>query len=68
MIFLKQFLVFGAKFPYEAVQGGPQIFFLLVDALLRNFHFKFEGNPTVFVATMNKKLFFFALGALFGPF
>jgi len=26
MIFLEQFLGFGAKIPYEAVKGGPQNF------------------------------------------
>ena len=37
----------------------------MVDALIRNFHFKFEGIPTIFVATMKEKLLIFRFR---GPF
>ena len=37
---------------------------MMVVVLIRNFHFKFEGIPTIFIATINKKLNF----SLYGPF
>ena len=41
---------------------------MMVVAFIRNFHFKFEGIPIIFVVTMKKNYIFFALRVLFGGF
>ena len=50
------FLVFSEK---KMITKHRKSSNLMVVAPIRNFQFKFEGNPTIFVATVKKKLFIF---------
>ena len=63
--FLEQFLGFGAKIPLE---GKATKFYMKEVAIIRNFHFKFEETPTIFVVTMRKKTFFLLKGPFLGAF
>ena len=44
-------------------------FYMKEVAIIRNFHFKFEGTPTTFVVTLKKKTIYFLLkGSFLGAF
>ena len=50
--FLSNFWHLRLEFPKELFREGNKIY---MKALIRNFHFKFESNPIIFVATLKKK-------------
>ena len=65
---------FGAIFGYGGQNspwsplGRATKFYMKEVAIIRNFHFKFEETPTIFVVTRRKKTFFLLKGPFLGAF